>query len=117
MICKKAVSTVNHAQQGDKGFYFDFLGKAFGTLKPLAKLLDTGSGYYLYDNGTNKILGCRKKVYDLLYDLFFKNINRAAGDFVSKYGEKEFLAAAEKYGSKIWIIEREKYPTPSTREN
>jgi uncharacterized protein len=76
-------------------FYRDFFGKTFGTEKPLAKLLNTTSGYFLYDTGTNKILGCRKEVYDLLYYLFLKDVKRAAGDFISRYGDKEFLSAAE----------------------
>lgn len=76
-------------------FYLDLLGKTFGPEKPLAKLLNTSSGYFVYDTGTNKILGCRKQVYDLLYDLFLKDVNRAAGDFISLYGQEEFLSAAE----------------------
>ncbi len=53
--------------------YVDFPGKIFGPKKPLAKLLKTESGYYLYDTGTNKILGCRKQVFELLNDLFLKD--------------------------------------------
>jgi uncharacterized protein len=75
--------------------YVDFLGETFGPKKSLAKLLKTESGYYLYDTGTNKILGCRKEVYDFLNGLFLEDVNRAAGDFVSKYGQTEFLFAAE----------------------
>jgi hypothetical protein len=66
MACKKAFLPLNHAQTRDKSFYLDFPGKIFGTGKSLAKLLNTDSGYYLYDTGTNKILGCRKQVFELL---------------------------------------------------
>ena len=45
MTWKKALLNVSQAQTRKKGFYIDFLGKVFGTEKPLAKLLDTGSGY------------------------------------------------------------------------
>jgi uncharacterized protein len=75
--------------------YFDLLGKFFMDEKPLAKLLKTESGYYLYDTGTNKIMGCRKQVFELLHDLFLKDVNKAAGDFVSLYGQTEFLSTAE----------------------
>jgi uncharacterized protein len=75
--------------------YVEFLGKTFGPKKPLAKLLKTESGYYLYDTGTNKILGCREQVFEFLNDLFLKDVNQAAEDFISKYGQKEFISAAE----------------------
>ncbi|MGD2090281.1 MAG: hypothetical protein PVH61_29160 [Candidatus Aminicenantes bacterium] len=75
--------------------YVDFLGKTFEPQKPLAKLLKTESGYYLYDTGTNKILGCREQVFEFLNDLFLKDVNQAAGDFISRYGQQEFLSAAE----------------------
>lgn len=46
----------------NKNFYLNLLGNAFGREKPLARMLHTDSGYYLYDTGTNKILGCGKEV-------------------------------------------------------
>ncbi len=95
MACKKAFFTRGRAQTRDKSFYLDFLEKFFGSGKPLAKLLNTSPGCYLYDTGTNKILGCRREVYDLLSDLFLEDVNRAVGNFISRYSEKEFLSAAE----------------------
>ncbi len=46
----------------------DFLRKIFEPEKPLAKLIrtETASGYHLYDTGTNKILQCRKEVFELV---------------------------------------------------
>ena len=105
------------ATKDAKNFYIGYLKKTFETEKPLACLLKTASGYYLYDTGTNKILGCREQVFEFLNDLFLKDVNQAAGDFISKYGETESLSPAAKCRSKIWIKEKEKYPTPSTREN
>ena len=66
MACKKGFLSSNHAPMKDKNFYLNFLDEIFGQLKPLAKLLKTESGYYLYDTGTNKILVCRKPVFELL---------------------------------------------------
>lgn len=76
-------------------FFLSLLEKTFENEKPLAKLLETRSGYYLYDTGTNKILGCRKEVYDLLQGLFFKDVKSAIADIISKYTEKVFFKAAE----------------------
>jgi len=95
MTWKKAFLTMDQAQTRDKNFYLDFLGEVFGTGKPLAKLLDTGSGYYLYDTGTNKILACRREVYDLLAGLFQEDVKQASGNFISRYGEREFLVSSE----------------------
>lgn len=79
----------------ESNVYLDFLGKIFGNEKPLAKLLRTDLGYYLYDTETNKVLCCRKEVYDLIHDLFLKPVNSSAGDFVSKYDETGFLSDAK----------------------
>ena len=79
----------------EKKFYLDRLQQAFGKEKPLARMLRTSSGYYVYDTGTNKILECRKEVYDLIQELFVKDVNKAAADFISRWGENEFLAAAD----------------------
>jgi uncharacterized protein len=105
MSGKKAFLPLNHAQKREKRLCIDLLGKIFGTGKPLAKLLNTGSGLYLYDTGTNKILECRKQVYDLLHNLFLKNVHRAEEDFITQYGEKEFLSAAKEI---VEAIETEK---------
>jgi uncharacterized protein len=95
MACKKGFLSSSHAPMKDKNFYLNFLDEIFGQLKPLAKLLKTESGYYLYDSGTNKILGCRKQIFELLQDLFIKDVSKAVEDFVSQYCQQEFLSAAE----------------------
>ncbi len=78
----------------EKNFYIDRLKQTFGKEKPLARMLSTTSGYYLYDTGTNRLLECRKEVFDLIQDFFVKDVNKAAADFISCWGENEFLAAA-----------------------
>ncbi|UCH97897.1 MAG: hypothetical protein JSV88_13870, partial [Candidatus Aminicenantes bacterium] len=75
----------------------DFLRKTFEPEKPLAKMIrtETASGYHLYDTGTNKILQCRKEVFDLVQNLLDQDVDEATGAFISRYGEKAFLDAAE----------------------
>ncbi len=75
-------------------FYRDFLRQIFQTQKPLAKLFKTASDYFLYDGGTNKILECRKEVFDLLQGLLTNDVNKAQKTFSSRYGEQAFLKAA-----------------------
>ena len=71
--------------------YIDLIRNFFYFGKPLAKLIQSNSGYYLYDTGTNKILECRKEVFELLQGLFIGDVNTVQRNFISRYGEKEFL--------------------------
>lgn len=75
----------------------DFLRKIFEPDKPLAKMIrtPTASGYHLYDTGTNKILQCREEVFELVQYLLVHDVDKAKEVFVSRYGEKAFLAAAK----------------------
>jgi uncharacterized protein len=69
-----------------------FIKETFGDEKPLAKMVRSNSGYYLYDTGTNKILECRREVFDLLNDLLtHADVNQSIGTSNSRYGEKKFL--------------------------
>ena len=70
------------------------LEQVFGTEKPLARMLSTPTGYYLYDTGTNKILGCKKQVYLLLDDLLNKEFHHAVDNYLSHYGESLFIEAS-----------------------
>jgi uncharacterized protein len=78
-----------------KELLIESLRQVFEPEKPLVKMLRTPSGCYLYDTGTNKILGCRKEVYDLLDNFLAKNVNEAAADFINRYSETEFITAAQ----------------------
>jgi uncharacterized protein len=82
------------AKKDAQNSYIDFLKKTFESEKPLACLLRTPSGYYLYDTGTNKIMECEKEVFELLHGLFLKEVNQAIVDFVASHGEKGFISAA-----------------------
>jgi len=77
------------------------LKKIFFPQKPLARLLKTGSGYYLYDTGTNKILGCSETVYTLTNRLLEKEWTEAVDGFISDYGENEFVDAAKEIISAV----------------
>jgi uncharacterized protein len=78
-----------------KELLIESLRQVFEPEKPLVKMLRTPSGCYLYDTGTNKILGCRKEVYDLMDNLLFKKTDDAATDFINRYGDTEFISAAQ----------------------
>lgn len=71
------------------------LEEIFYPEKPLGRLLNTGSGYYLYDTGTNKILACGELVYALTGRLLSREIDEAVEDFIAVYGETGFVNAAE----------------------
>jgi uncharacterized protein len=70
------------------------LRRTFEPEKPLAKLIPTDVGYFLYDTGTNKILGCKDEVAVLLHALFTNEVSEAQAMFVSRYGEKVFHETA-----------------------
>ncbi|MCX6582952.1 MAG: radical SAM protein [Candidatus Aminicenantes bacterium] len=62
--------------------------------KPLAMLFRTDSRGYLYDTGTNKILGCDDLVFELLEYLFSMDVECSIQAFLAKHGEEKFLYAA-----------------------
>ncbi|MFX0139567.1 MAG: radical SAM protein [Candidatus Hodarchaeota archaeon] len=73
--------------------------------KPLCKLFKTDTAYYLYDAGTNKILGCDELKYNLLEKLKILDIDDAIYSFMQKYYNKQFLKTAKKIKD---IMEAEK---------
>ena len=75
--------------------YVDFFSRIWGEQKPLAKLFRTTSCGYLYDTGSNKIIGCNEIVFNLLENLFSKKIEQAISEFVSEKGMEHFLYAAD----------------------
>lgn len=71
------------------------LKNTFDKEKPLAKMIMTDTGGYLYDTGTNKILGCTPEVFKLLNNLFARNtVNAVVEDFIAEHSEEEFLQTA-----------------------
>lgn len=88
-----------------KSSLLDSLNQIFGKEKPLVKLLSTSSGFYLYDTGTNKMLGCEKDIHDLLNELLKNSVKRAAARFIGEYGESRFVRAAAEI---IDAVEEEK---------
>lgn len=76
-------------------YYHNYFSEKWGVKKPLARLFKTDSCYYLYDAGTNKLLNCRKEIFDLLGKLYSKPTVIAVEEFISEYGKKEFLLASE----------------------
>jgi uncharacterized protein len=81
----------------NKTYYMNFLRMIFGEGKrPLAKMIFTGAGYFLYDTGTNKILECGKEIFDLINHLYNKDLNNAVAAFTTEYDEPKFLEVAEK---------------------
>lgn len=86
--------TSTGAEQVRKDVYLDFLATIFEPGKPLAKLIPTDVGYFLYDTGTNKILGCTEEVAFLLHGLLTNDVSGAYAVFTARYGEKAFLNAA-----------------------
>lgn len=79
---------------GEFSLYDDFFHTMWGEQKPLAKLFRTDQRGYIYDTGTNKILGCAPLVYELLQNLFSMDITEAMQFFLKKNGDDDFLYAA-----------------------
>jgi|GEM_PF-293203 len=63
--------------------------------KPLSKLFKTNSRGYLYDTGTNKILGCSDNVFELLELLNNHAPASAAEKFISTHSIEAFIDAAD----------------------
>lgn len=70
------------------------LERIFGREKPLGKLLQTQAGQYIYDTGTNKILGCSEEVYLLLHSLFDTDFPQSVNDYIASYGKATFMKAS-----------------------
>lgn len=75
--------------------YKESLNQLFLGKKPLFKMIKTDHGYHLYDTGTNKILSCNIKIYELLQNLQQNDASGAIENFISKYGDKVFLETAK----------------------
>lgn len=85
--------------------YIQRLANLFTSEKPLAKLIDTGSGYYLYDTGTNKIMECREEIYDLLTNLLRSDFDTVVNDFINRHGYDKLLLVVREI---IEAVETEK---------
>lgn len=72
-----------------------YLNNIWQGSKPLANFFRSTSTGYLYDTGTNKILACRDKVFELLQLLLERHVDDAVVAFISQYGNEVFLKAAE----------------------
>ncbi|MCP5101998.1 MAG: radical SAM protein [bacterium] len=73
--------------------------------KPIVKLFRTEYGGYLYDPGTNKILGCGDVEYKLVENLISKDIDQAVEEVLSETTEEQFSEAAQKL---VDAVEKEK---------
>jgi uncharacterized protein len=85
----------------EPGVFENYLNEKWGTSKPLVKLFRTDSRGYLYDTGTNKILGCHEYVFHLLERLLITENSQAIQAYVSEYGMEPFHYAAETIKSAI----------------
>jgi uncharacterized protein len=68
--------------------------KIWDGAKPLARLFRTASRGYLYDTGSNKIIGCNEMVFSLLEKFLSMEIEQAICEFVLENGREQFLFAA-----------------------
>lgn len=62
--------------------------------RPLARMFKTDGRGYLYDTGTNKIIGCDEYTYALLDRLLSGNIDNSITSYISRFGKKKFTYAA-----------------------
>jgi uncharacterized protein len=83
----------------------NYFKKIWGKSKPIVRLFQTEYGGYLYDAGTNKILGCEDLVFKLLVKLLTKGIDEAINEVLAVHGKEKFLNALEKI---VKAIEKEK---------
>lgn len=91
--------------QRNKEFYLNLLRTIFGGERPLARLLKNDSGYFFYDTGTNKVVGCSKEVFQLLHGLFTKDVDSAVREFTGHYGDEAFIDTAAEI---MEAVDREK---------
>ncbi|MCU0288185.1 MAG: hypothetical protein MUF15_17540, partial [Acidobacteria bacterium] len=96
MIGKKKDKSIRlrSARDNEKDTIQNNLKQIWTGTKPLAKLFRTNSRGYLYDTGTNKILGCDDLVFELLQYLFSMDFENSIQSFLAKHNEEKFLYAA-----------------------
>ena len=75
--------------------YVSFFSEVWNGQKPLAKLFRTSRSGYIYDTGTNKIMGCDDLVFGLLQNLYMGDVESAMQAFMENYGHDALLHAAE----------------------
>jgi hypothetical protein len=69
--------------------------------KPIFKLFLTDTTGYLYDTGTNKILGCDEFEYSFLKQLVEMDLAKSISNFLIEYGNAKFIETAGKIISAI----------------
>ena len=93
--------TVNRSAPERKGSgkeytkYVSLFSKVWNDQKPLAKLFRTSRSGYIYDTGTNKIMGCDDLVFDLLLNLYTANVESAVQTFLKNNGHDALIHAAD----------------------
>lgn len=75
--------------------YLSVLNEIWNGQKPLAKLFRTARHGYIYDTGTNKIMGCDDFVFELLQNLYAADVESAVQTFYEKHGQDALIHAAE----------------------
>ncbi len=80
---------------GNVVHYEKFFDALWGKTKPLAKLFKTANREYLYDPGTNRVLGCEPLVYELIENFFSMDVEESMQAFVNKHGDENFVFAAD----------------------
>ena len=83
----------------------DYFKNLWNGEKPIAKLFRNQYGGYLYDPGTNKILGCGDVEFKLIEKLLSKDIDEALEEVLAETTEDQFSEAA---GTIVNAIEKEK---------
>lgn len=81
--------------------YVSLLSEIWNTQKPLAKLFRTAQRGYIYDTGTNHIIGCDALVFGLLENFFSMDVEPAIQTFLKQHNEDKFLYAAKSIKSAI----------------
>jgi uncharacterized protein len=74
--------------------YSNYFKKVWGKSKPLAKIFRTDTRGYLYDTGTNKIIGCDESICDLIEKLLSEELYNAVASHIAEFGKKKFVYAA-----------------------
>lgn len=92
---KSEVKGMSEISKQKFGTYVSLFNEVWNESKPLAKLFRTSKRAYIYDTGTNKIMGCDEFVFELLHDLYSLGVETAFQSFREKHGEDVLLHAAE----------------------